>query len=180
MTSYHLLEQLLALERRVRHLYDLLSRRQQFPADLRAVWETMAGDETHHIVALERSAHLFSVMDFPPSVPDHVLASVEAVLATAEAAIQQPSLTSDDAFRQALRIEGSELNRLDEAWIHGFRSTTALLLQTLAPEERQHLRRLIDAVHSFSSDTALHAEADILWAQYDKSHHAPVRIDLPR
>jgi hypothetical protein len=171
MTSYRLFEQLLALERRVRHLYVLLSRREQFPAELRAVWEALAGDETHHIVALERSAHLFSVMDFPPSIPDQVLASVETVLATAEATIQQPSLTSDDAFHQALRIEGSELNRLEEAWMHGFRSTTALLLQTLSPEAQPHIRRLIDAVHSFSSDTALHAEADALWAQYDKSHH---------
>ena len=67
MTPYRLLEQLLALEQRVRHLYVLLSQRQQFPAELRAVWKAMAEDETHHIVALERSAHLFSVMDFPPS-----------------------------------------------------------------------------------------------------------------
>ena len=170
MTSYRLFEHLLALERRVRHLYDLLSRRQQFPAELRGMWEAMAGDETHHIVSLERSAHLFSVMDFPPSIPDQVLASVEAVLATAEDTIQQPSIGCDDAFRQALRIEGSELNRLEEAWMQGFRPTTALLLQTLAPEAPSHIRRLVDAVHSFSSDTALHAEADALWARYDKSH----------
>lgn len=170
MTSYRLFEQLLALERRVRDLYVLLSQRQQFPAELRAVWEALAGDETHHIVALERSAHLFSVIDFPPSVPDHVVESVETVLATAEATIRQPSLTSDDAFRQALRIEGSELNRLEEAWMHGFRSTTALLLQTLAPEEQPHLQRLIAAVHRFSSDTALHAEANALGAQSDKLH----------
>jgi hypothetical protein len=179
MTAYRLLEQLLTLERRVRHLYALLSQRQQFPVELRAVWEALAGDETHHIVALERSAHLFSVMDFPPSIPDQVLASVETVLATAEAEIRQPSLTSDDAFRQALRIEGSELNRLEEAWVQGFRSTTALLLQTLTPEERQHLRRLIEAVHHFSSDTALHAEADALWAQYNASHREPVRTYSP-
>jgi hypothetical protein len=179
MTSYRLCEQLLALERRVRSLYILLSRRQQFPAELRAVWEAMVGDETSHIVALERSAHLFSVMDFPPAIPDQVLTSVEAMLADAEATIQQPGLTSDDAFRQALRIEGSELTRLEEAWLRGFRSTTALLLQTLTPEEQPHIGRLVEAVRRFSSDAALHKEADALWAQYDKSHHAPVRIDFP-
>jgi hypothetical protein len=84
MIPHRLLEQLLALERRVRQVYVLLSQQQQFPAELRTVWKAMAEDETHHIVALERSAHLFSVMDFPPSIPERVLASVEIVLATAE------------------------------------------------------------------------------------------------
>ncbi len=180
MTPYRLLEHLLALEQRVRHVYVLVSQRQEFPTDLRAVWKAMAEDETHHIVALERSAHLFSVMDFPPSVSDHVLASVEAVLAAAEATAQQTDLTSDTAFHQALQIEGSELNHLDEAWMHGFRSTTNLLLQALAPKTQEHIRRLIDAVHHFSTDTALHAEADALWAQYDKPQKEPVRTELPR
>jgi rubrerythrin len=170
MTPYRLLEQLLALEQRVRQVYVLLSQRQQFPVDLRTVWKALAEDETHHIVALERSAHLFSVMEVPPTIPDHVLASVEAILATAEAATQQTSLSSDDALRQALRIEGSELNHLDEAWRHGFRSTTNVLLQALAPETQKHVRRLFDAVHRFSTDTMLHAEADAVWKQYDKPH----------
>jgi hypothetical protein len=175
MTPYRLLDQLLALEQRVRHVYVLLSQQQQFPDDLRAVWKALAEDETHHIVALERSAHLFSVMDFPPSIPDNVVASVETVLATAEASLQQPSLTSDNALRQALQIEGSELNNLDEAWMHGFRSTTNLLLQALAPETQRHVRLLIDAVHRFSTDTVLHAEADALWKQYDKPQQEPSR-----
>lgn len=173
MTPYRLLEQLLALEQRVRQVYILFSQQPRFPDDLRAVWKALAEDETHHIVALERSAHLFSVMEMPPSVPDQVLASVEATLASAEAAAQQASLTSDDTFRQALQIEGSELNHLDEAWRHGFRSTTNLLLQALAPETQQHVRLLIDAVHRFSSDATLHAEADALWGQYDKPNYEP-------
>ncbi len=168
MTPYRLLEQLLALEQRVRQVYLSLSQRRQFPDDLRAVWKALAEDETHHIVALERSAHLFSVMDFPPLIPDHIVASVETVIATAETTVQQANLTSDTAFRQALQIEGSELNHLDEAWIHGFRSTTNVLLQALAPKTQEHIRRVIDAVHRFSTDMALHAEADAVWAQYDK------------
>jgi hypothetical protein len=169
MTPYRLLEQLLAWEQRVRQVYVTLSQQQQFPVDLRAVWKALAEDETHHIVALERSAHLFSVMDVPPSIPGHVLAEVEATIAAAETVVQQPNVTSDDAFRQALSLEGSELNRIDAAWLHGFRSTTSLLLHTQLPETPQHIRRLVDAVHQFSRDEALSAQADTLWTGYEKA-----------
>lgn len=180
MTPYRVLEQLLALEQRVRHVYVRLSQRQQFPAELRAAWTTMAEDETHHIVALERSAHLFSVMDFPPSIPDHVLANIETVIAAAEATVQQTNLTSDAAFHQALQIEGSELSHLDDAWMHGFRSTTSVSLQALAPKTQPHIRCLIDAVHRFSTDTVLQAEADALGVQYAQPHQPPVRTELPQ
>jgi len=179
MTSYRLLEQLLALEQRVRHLYVLLSQQTQFPAEVCTVWKALAEDETHHIVALERSAHLFSVMDSPPSIPHQVLASVEALVTNAEAQIQQPSLTCEDALHQALQLEGSELNHLEEAWLQGFRPTTSLLLQTLAPGVQPHIHRLVEAVHRFSSDPTLHAEADALQAQYDKPHHEPVKPVSP-
>ena len=169
MTSYRLLGQLLDWEHRVRQVYVALSQQQQFPAELSMVWKTLAADETHHIVALERSAHLFSVLDVPPSIPGQVLAEVETTLTTAETAVQQPNVTSDDAFRQALSIEGSELNRIDAAWLHGFRTTTSLLLHTQLPETQQHIRRLVDAVHHFSSDEALSAQADRLWAEYEKA-----------
>src|SRR6185369_1076604 len=99
MTPYRLLQHLLAWEQRVRQVYVALSQRQQFPAALRAVWKALADDETHHIVALERSAHLFSVMDVPPSIPDRTLAEVEATIVAAETAVQQPNVTSDEAFR---------------------------------------------------------------------------------
>ena len=169
MTPYRLLQHLLAWEQRVRQVYVALSQRQQFPAALRAVWKALADDETHHIVALERSAHLFSVMDAPPEIPDHTLAEVEATIVAAETAVQQPSVTSDEAFRQALSLEGSELNRIDATWLHGFRSTTSLLLHTQLPETRQHMRRLVDAVHQFSSDAALSAQADTLWTVYEQA-----------
>jgi hypothetical protein len=169
MTPYRLLEQLLVWEQRIRQVYILLGQQHQFPADLRAVWQALAEDETHHIVALERSAHLLSVMDVPPSVPRQVLAEIEATIAAAEAAVRQPSLTSDEAFDHALSIEGSEFNRIDEAWLHGFRSTTSLLLQTQLPDGQQHIRRLVDAVHQFSSDKSLAARADTLWAECEKA-----------
>ena len=169
MTPHRLLEQLLVWEQRVRQVYTLLSQQHQFPADLRAMWKALAADETHHIVALERSAHLFSVMDAPPEIPGHTLAAVEATIVAAETAVRQPSLTIDEAFRQALSLEESELNRIDAAWLHGFRSTTSLLLHTQLPETQQHIRRLVDAVHHFSSDEALSAQADRLWAEYEKA-----------
>ena len=169
MTPYRLLQHLLAWEQRVRQVYVALSQRQQFPAALRAVWKALADDETHHIVALERSAHLFSVMDAPPEIPDHTLAEVEATIVAAETAVQQPNVTSDEAFRQALSLEGSELNRIDATWLHGFRSTTSLLLHTQLPQTRQHIQRLVDAVHQFSSDEELSAQADTLWAVYEKA-----------
>jgi fructose-specific component phosphotransferase system IIB-like protein len=179
MTPYRLLEHLLALEQRVRQFYVLLSQHQQFPEDLHAVWKAMAEDETHHIVALERSAHLFSVMESPPSISDQALDEVEVIISTAEAAVQQPTLVSDEALHQALQIEGSELNRIDAVWLHSFRPTTSLLLDTLAPATTPHIRRLVDAVHRFSTNTALHEEAETLWAHYDKAKYGTPPVGSP-
>lgn len=179
MTPYRLLEHLLALEQRVRQIYVHLSQHQQFTDELRTVWKAMAEDETHHIVALERSAHLFSVMESSPAISDQALAEVEVTIGTAEATVQQPTLGSDDALHQALTLEGSELNRIDAAWMHSFRPTTSLLLETLAPATTPHIRRLVDAVHRFSTNTALHEEADTLWAQYGKAKHESAAVRSP-
>lgn len=154
------------MEQRVRQVYVALSHHQQFPAPLCAVWKAMAEDETHHIVALERSAYLLSVMESSPSISAQALAHVEVILGTAQAIVQQPTLTSDDAFHLALQIEGSELNHIDAAWLHSFRPTASLLLKAFAPDTQQHVRRLIDAVYYFSINMALHIEADALWARY--------------
>ena len=80
-----------------------------------------------------------------------------------------PDHVCGHTIRQALSLEGSELNRIDATWLHGFRSTTSLLLHTQLPETLQHIRRLVDAVHQFSSDEALSAQADTLWAVYEKA-----------
>ena len=126
----------------------------------------MAEDETHHIITLERSAYVPEALEHPPAVADTVLTNVEQAVATAEAVAQNPSVTGDDALRQALLLEGSELNRLDDAWLHGFRITTSLLLRALTPDLPDHIRRLVDAVHSISTNPTLHAQADALWASY--------------
>jgi hypothetical protein len=168
MNPYHVLEQLIDLDRRVRQVYRLLSERPQCSAALRTFWQAMADDETHHIVTLERSAYVCDMMERPPLILDDVLARVGAVVATAEAVIPNPTLTEDEALRQALNVEGSELNRLDDAWLQGFRVTTSLLLRALAPEMPSHIRRLVDTVHTFSTDPTLHAQADALWATYQR------------
>lgn len=170
MNPYHVLEQLIDLERRVRAIYRLLSEQPQFSPVLRSVWTAMAEDETHHIVTLERSAHVPEALEHPPAIADAALTSVEKAIATAEAVAQNPSVTEDDALRQALLLEGSDLNHLDDAWLHGFRVTTGLLLRTLAPDLPSHISRLVDAVHNTSTDPTLHAQADALWASYQQQH----------
>ena len=162
-----MLQHLIALERRVRDIYRLLSEHPRCSPTLRSFWQAMVEDETHDIITLERSSYVCDVMEHPPAI-DEGLARVEAALATAEAIVQNPSLTEDEALRQALHLEASELNRMEDAWLHGFRVTTSLLLRVLAPDMSTHIRRLVDAVHHSSTDPMLHAQADALWAAYHK------------
>jgi len=180
MNPYHMIEQLIGLERRVRQVYRLLSERPQFSPALRSLWLAMFDDETHHIVTLERSAHVPEALEHPPTITDTVLASVEKAVATAEAVVQNPSVTGDEALRQALLLEGSELNRLDDAWLQGFRITTSLLLRVLAQDLPSHIRRLVDAVHTYSTDEALHAQADALWASYQQQHSTDAEAKATR
>lgn len=175
MNPHQILERLITLERRVRQVYRNLSEHPQCAPAQRALWQAMADDETHDIVALERSAYVCDVMDHPPDIPDDMLAGVEAVVTAAEAVVQNPGLTEDEALRQALHLEESELNRLEDAWLHGFRITTSLLLRALAPDMQTHIGRLVDAVHSSSADPSLHAQANALGAAYHKHHDTVAR-----
>ncbi len=168
MNPHLVLERLINLERRVRQVYRNLSEHPECSPARRALWQAMAEDETHDIVALERSAYVCEAMEHPPESPDDVLVRVEAVVASAETVVQNPHLTEDEALRQALHLEESELNRLEDAWLHGFRITTSLLLRALAPDMQNHIYRLVDAAHSASTDPTLRAQADTLWAAYHK------------
>jgi len=123
----------------------------------------MAEDERHHLAILERSAGLLDLMESPPQVSEAQLNSIEATVTAAEVAIRKSEVSSDEAFHQALILEGSELNSLDAAWFQGFRPTLSALLQAMTPEEEVHLRRLVEAVHAFSTDKALQQQAAILW-----------------
>ena len=168
MSPRLLLDRLIDFERRARRLYLALGDRAEFPAELRFFWNCMAEDERHHLAILERSAGLLDLMESPPTVSEDTLAAVEAKVATAEAAVRRPELSADEALRQALSLEGSELNSLDEAWFQGFRPTLGSLLQAMAPEEEVHLRRLVEAAQAFSVDKALHNQATAVWAAYQQ------------
>jgi rubrerythrin len=170
-----LLDRLANCERRVRHLYLNLGDRAAFPADVRFFWNCMAEDERHHLAILERSAGLLDLMDTPPEVQEEQLTTVEAMIATAEDLAAQSEVSSDDAFRQALALEGSELNSLDEAWFRSFRPTLRMLLQAMTPEEEVHLRRLVEAVHSFSPDKALQQQAATLWTVFQQQKSSAVK-----
>ena len=175
MNSHLVLARLIDLERRVRQVYRILSDHPQCSPALRSLWQALAEDEPHDIITLERSAYVCDVMEHPPETPDDVLARVETVVASTEAAVQNPSLTEDEALRQALLLEASELNRLEDAWLRGFRITTSLLLRALAPEVSSHISRLVDAVHSSSTDPTLHAQADALGVAYHKQRETASR-----
>jgi rubrerythrin len=163
-----LLDRLIECERRVRRVYLTLGDRTDFPAEVRFFWNCMAEDERHHLAILERSASLLDLMDSPPETSEEALTGVAAKIAAAEAAVERPDLSSDEAFRQALNLESSEPNSLDEAWFGGFRPTLGSLLQAMAPEEEMHIHRLIEAAQAFSADTALHSQAVEVWLAYQQ------------
>jgi len=166
MNPRGLVERLADFERRVHRLYLSLGDRATFSAEVRFFWNCMAEDERHHLAILERSIGLLDLMESPPQASEARLNRVEATVTAAEAAIGQPEVSSDEAFRQALILEGSELNSLDAAWFQGFRPTLSALLQAMTPEEEVHLRRLVEAVHAFSTDKALQQQAATLWTTY--------------
>lgn len=170
MSPRGLLEHLVDFERRVRHVYSLWGDRSDFSAELRFFWNCMAEDEHHHLAILERSTGLLDMMETPPPVSEETLATITAQVTAAEMAAQQRSLSSDEALRLTLTLEGSELNNLDTAWFRGFRSTVTSLLKAMMPEEEVHLRRLVEAVHRFTTDDALQEQAAALWATYLQQH----------
>ncbi len=166
MSPRGLLERLVDFERRVRRMYLKLGDRAGFPAEVRFFWNCMAEEERHHVAILERSAGVLDLLELPPQISEATLAAVEAKIAAAEVVVAQPEVSNDAALSQALILEGSELNRLDEEWFRAFRPTLRALLQAMVPEEEGHIRRLVEAVHMFSRDQALQQQAAALWARY--------------
>ena len=170
MNPRSLLEHLVDFERRVRRVYSSWGDRSDFSAELRFFWDCMAEDERHHLAILERSTGLLDMIDAPPPVSTETLATIAAQVTAAEIAAQQSSLSSNEALRLTLELEGSELNNLDAAWFRGFRSTVTSLLKAMMPEEEVHLRRLVEAVHQFTTDDGLQEQAAALWATYLQQH----------
>jgi rubrerythrin len=179
MSPRLLLERLIDFERHIRRLYLTLGDRASMPAEVRFFWKCMAEDERHHLAILERSGGLLEVMESPPEVSEEVLAGIEAKLAEAEAAIQRADLSTDEALCQALILEGSEVNSLDAAWFHGFRPALGSLLQAMVPEEEVHIRRLVEAVHTLSTDQVLQHQAAVLWSTYQHGRLGQAKASVP-
>jgi len=169
MESQVLLDRLIRLEKHVGGLYVAFGDLSAAPAEVRFFWNCMATDETHHAALLRRTAGLLDLLVLPPQASMEVLDRLEAKINTLEKAARQQQLGVDEAFRAALELEGSELNRLTAAWIRGFRLEVATLLEALLPAEEDHLRRLVEATHTFSRDRTLNQQADSLWCLFQRA-----------
>ncbi len=166
MSPRLLLDRLIEFEQRVHRLYCTFGDRASLPAEVRFFWRSMAEDERHHLAILERSAALLDMVDAPLEVSEAVLVGIEEKIAAAEAAVQRADLSLDEALGHALTLEGPEISSLDHAWFQGFRPLVGSLLQAIAPEAKAHIRRLVEAVPTFSTNKALHHQAVLLWSAY--------------
>ena len=88
MPIHQLIDRLLKFERRIRHVYQSLSERSEFPARVRAFWQDMAEEENRHRGYLEQTAGLLNFMQSPPSISEAALTSIDEMIAVAEAAVQ--------------------------------------------------------------------------------------------
>lgn len=170
MKPEEFLARLLDYERRVGNLYRALGNHASFPVDLRSFWHRMAEDERHHVAVLERSRHLINLQQAAPQAADSVFHEIDQQVAAAEAAVSHTDLSVDEALRYAMRLESSELNRLDGSWFHTFPPSLSAMLTLLTPEDNVHLQRLVEAVHAFSLDKALHEHATSLWVKHQRTH----------
>jgi hypothetical protein len=98
-----------------------------------------------------------------------VFHEIDQQVTAAEEAVSRTDVSADDALRHAMRLESSELNRLDESWFHTFPPSLGALLTLLTPENNLHLRHLVEAVHASSADKALHEQATSLWVKHQRT-----------
>lgn len=179
MSRQHLVERLIDLEDRVYRLYCTFGDCMTFQAGVRFLWKCMAEDERRHLTTLQRSEQLVDLAQAPPAIPEKTFVEVTAKLEAAELAVQRAELTLDEAFRHALSLESSELNRLDESWFHSFPPAVGEILSLLTPPEDEHIRRLVEAVQAFSQDTRLHDQATQMWiAHQRRKDRAPNKTPL--
>jgi len=97
-------------------------------------------------------------------MPESALVGVETQITAAEAIARQADLSTDEAFRQAFILERSALRSLVDAWVQGFSPTLESLLHATMPEKPARLRRLIEAVQTFSTNQALRNQAAAVWS----------------
>jgi hypothetical protein len=164
-----IIDHLLKCERRIRAIYLTLSQRPDFSAEARDFWSGMAEDENHHREFYEQTAGLLNFVKTPFPLGDAAFRRVEQTIADAESAIRQPGFGMDDALRLALTLESSELQLLEKKWLEGLDPSVHVLRHDQIPQEEDHLKRLLNATHRFSTDEELHMQADEMWAVYQLS-----------
>jgi hypothetical protein len=174
-----LLTRLVDFERRVHQVYLALGERPDLLPAARVFWNSMAEDEQSHAATLERSAALFVVADSPPETSENALAILEAKIATAEAAVKHPNLSRDEAFRLTIMLEDAALHSLDEVWFQGLRPKPESLFSVMLPEEEAHIRRLVNAVQTFSTDEVLQRHAAALWSTYERQRQKYAKTSAP-
>lgn len=168
MSPSLLLDRLADFERRVCQVYEVLTERADFSTADRSFWTCLAHDERCHAAILQGSHLALKVMELPPESSENAIAILEATVEAAEAAVRRPDLSSDEAFRLTLMLEDAELNTLDEVWFHGLRPALGSLLETMLPEAEAHVRRVVEAVQTSSTDHTLLRQAAALWATYER------------
>ena len=168
MTTKEFFHRLLDYERRVGSLYLSLGNRSAFSRELRDFWHRMAEDERRHVLVLQRSTTVQDLRESTPVGSQDLFYEIEQQVAASEAVLGQIDIGVDEALRHAMLLESSELNRLSDAWFHSFPPALRTVLTALMPEDNVHLRHLLEAVHSFSSDKALQEQAIALWVKYQR------------
>jgi hypothetical protein len=165
-----LLHELIACEQRIHAWYRALGAKADLPTEARFFWNCMAEDERQYLAMLQQSDRLVDLMVSPPPLSEEVLARVQAIMAAAEDALRENTLSVEHALAYTIAIEKAGVNELAERWIEAFPKSVSWLLRQSGPEMEVHFRRLIDAIDALSSDHGLHQQAVALW---NASHVPP-------
>ena len=150
MSPRLLLHELIACEQRIRAWYRVLGVKSDLPGEARFFWNCMAEDERQHLAMLQQSDRLVDLMESAPPLSEEVLVRVQALITSAEIALQQSSFSVEEALSYTVALEHAGLNELAELWIEGFPRSVSWLLRQSGPEREVHFRRLIDAVDMLS------------------------------
>lgn len=168
MSPSFLLDRLADFERRVCQVYEVLGERLDFPSAVRFFWTCMAQDERCHAAILKGSPLTLTVTESLPEASENAIAILEAKVEAAEAAVRGSDLSSDEAFHLTLMLEDAELHTLDEMWFRGLRPALGSLLETMLPEAEVHVRRVVEAIQTCSTDRTLLRHAAALWSTYER------------
>lgn len=173
MDASRLLDRLVDFERRACQVYEALGERRDFPSAVRSFWTGMAQDERSHAAIVEGSHPTLTAPEaLRPELSENAIAILQAKVEAAEAAARRSDLSSDEAFRVMLMLEDAELNSLDEVWFQGLRPVQGSLLETMLPEVEGHVRRIVEAVQTGSTDPGVQQQAAALWSTYERQRQA--------